>query len=53
MERLRLFLRKITTIVAAVAVFVFAHLQFPGLNDERMEYFEAEKDGLADDFFAA
>ena len=51
MERLWLFLRKITTIVAAVAVVVFALLQFPGLKEGRTAYFTAEKDRLVDEFF--
>ena len=46
MERLWLFLRKITTIVAAVAVIIFVLLQFPGLNAERMKHYEDEKERL-------
>ncbi len=43
LERVWLFLRKITTIVAAVAVVVFVLLQFPGLGDERMAHYQNEK----------
>ncbi len=42
-ERVWLFIRKIITIVAAVAVVVFVLMQFPGISDERMTYYEAEK----------
>ncbi|MGM0681917.1 MAG: ferrous iron transport protein B [Thermodesulfobacteriota bacterium] len=42
-ERVWLFIRKIITIVAAVAVVVFILLQFPGISDERMAYYQAEK----------
>ncbi|MGM0644027.1 MAG: ferrous iron transport protein B [Thermodesulfobacteriota bacterium] len=43
-ERVWLFLRKITTIVAAVAVVLFVMLQFPGLDDKRQAHFEREKE---------
>ena len=43
-ERVWLFIRKIITIVAAVAVVLFVLLQFPGLNNERMVHFTGEKD---------
>ncbi|PIE74643.1 MAG: ferrous iron transport protein B [Deltaproteobacteria bacterium] len=43
-ERVWLFLKKITTIVAAVAVIIFALLQFPGISKERMNYYNAKKD---------
>jgi ferrous iron transport protein B len=42
-ERVWLFIRKITTIVAAVAVVIFVLLQFPGIGDERMAHYEAGK----------
>ncbi|MBS3757939.1 MAG: ferrous iron transport protein B [Desulfobacterales bacterium] len=42
-ERVWLFIRKITTIVAAVAVVVFVLMQFPGISDERTAYYEGEK----------
>ncbi|PIE68775.1 MAG: ferrous iron transport protein B [Deltaproteobacteria bacterium] len=43
-ERVWLFVRKITTIVAAVAVVIFALLQFPGISEERMAMYNAKKD---------
>ncbi len=51
MERVWLFMRKITTIVVAVAVVVFVLLQFPGINEERMAYYHAEKDKAVATFF--
>jgi len=50
-ERVWLFVRKIITIVAAVAVIIFVLLQFPGLSDNRMAYYEAEKDKAIDAFY--
>lgn len=43
-ERVWLFIRKITTIVAAVAVIIFVLLQFPGISKERMAGYNGEKD---------
>ena len=43
-ERVWLFLRKITTIVAAVAVVLFALLQFPGIEEKRQAHFENGKE---------
>ncbi len=43
-ERIWLYIRKITTVVAAVAVVLFVLLQFPGLTLERRAHYEAEKD---------
>ncbi len=51
-QRLWLFLRKITTIVAAVAAVIFVLLQFPGLNAWRMAHYESEKDRLTGDFLS-
>ncbi|MFP3912953.1 MAG: nucleoside recognition domain-containing protein [Desulfobacteraceae bacterium] len=42
-ERVWLFLRKITTIVGAVAVIIFVLMQFPGLSKERMSFYESQK----------
>ncbi|MFO7783310.1 MAG: ferrous iron transport protein B [Thermodesulfobacteriota bacterium] len=50
-ERVWLFIRKITTIVAAVAVVIFVLLQFPGLSDERAAHFEGEKEKALSAFF--
>ena len=43
-ERIWLYIREITTVVAAVAVVLFVLLQFPGLTPERRAHYEAEKD---------
>ncbi|MBI9093196.1 MAG: ferrous iron transport protein B [Desulfobacterium sp.] len=40
LERIWMFLKKIVTIVAAVAVVIFVLLQFPGLNDERKAWYD-------------
>jgi ferrous iron transport protein B len=50
-ERVWLFIRKITTIVVAVAVVVFVLLQFPGIGEERMAHYRAEKEKAATAFF--
>ena len=50
-ERVWLFLRKITTIVAAVAVVIFVLLNFPGLNDERTTFYHEEKENAVNAFF--
>jgi ferrous iron transport protein B len=49
-ERLWLYLRKITTIVAAVAAVIFVLLRFPGLSTERMAYYEDKKNSLIRNF---
>ncbi len=43
-ERVWLFVRKITTIVVAVAVVIFVLLQFPGLSEERMAHYKERQD---------
>ena len=43
-ERVWLFVKKITSIVVAVAVVVYLLLQFPGLSPEREIHFQAEVD---------
>lgn len=43
-ERVWLFLKKIVTVVAAVAVVVFVLINFPGLSDERMAYYQGVSD---------
>ncbi|VBB43335.1 Ferrous iron transport protein B [uncultured Desulfatiglans sp.] len=50
-ERVWLFLRKISTIVAAVAVVLFALLQFPGLSSERMDHYRKLKETALESFF--
>lgn len=42
-ERVWLFIRKIVTIVAAVAVVLFILLQYPGLDDDRLAHYENQK----------
>jgi len=50
-ERVWLFMRKISTIVVAVAVVVFVLLQFPGVGQERMAFYHAEKDKAVAAFY--
>jgi len=50
-ERVWLFVKKISTIVVAVAVIVFALLQFPGIGPERMAHYRAEQEKAAAAFF--
>lgn len=44
LQKVWLFVKKITSIVAAVAVIVFALLRFPGVGEEAMHQFEARAD---------
>lgn len=53
LERTWLFLRKIATVVAAVATVIFGLLQFPGLSAERVAHYEAEKEQLVARFRVA
>ena len=39
-QRVWVYIRKVVTIVLAVAVVLFAMLQFPGLNSEKTKYYE-------------
>jgi len=43
-ERIWLYIKKIITVVAAVAVILFVLLQFPGLSDESMKGYRAQMD---------
>ena len=52
-ERIWLYVRKITTVVAAVAVVLFVLLHFPGLSPERRAHYEAEKDRAVKAFLDA
>lgn len=52
-ERLWLFLKKIVTVVLAVAVVVFALISFPGPDQERMDYYYGQMDASADRFISA
>ncbi|MCA1792979.1 MAG: ferrous iron transport protein B [Desulfobacteraceae bacterium] len=51
LERVWLFIRKITTIVVALAVVIFVLLQFPGIEPERMAIYEDRKNAAMDTFF--
>ncbi len=50
-ERVWLFIRKIITIVAAVAVVIFVLLQFPGLSNDQKAHYESEKDKAIATFY--
>ncbi len=50
-ERVWLFVRKIITIVAAVAVVIFLLLQFPGLSAEREHHYALEKERVVNTFY--
>lgn len=50
-ERVWLFIRKIITIVAAVAVVIFVLLQFPGLSHQRQAHYAAEASQAKQRFF--
>lgn len=49
-ERVWMYIRKITTVVAAVAVVLFALLQFPGIDAQSLAGFEARKDASVAEF---
>ena len=49
-ERVWLYIRKITTVVVAVAIVLFAMLQFPGVPPESMNSYEARKDAAVSTF---
>ena len=44
LERVWMFIKKITSIVVALAVVIFILLQFPGISPERYTDFQAQKD---------
>ena len=50
-ERVWLFIKKIITIVAVIAIVIFILLQFPGLSDEKMAYYDTEKDRAIAGFY--
>ncbi|NLL36782.1 MAG: ferrous iron transport protein B [Fretibacterium sp.] len=52
-ERVWLYIRKITTVVVAIAVVLFVLLHFPGLTPERKTHYEAEKDQAVQAFLAS
>jgi ferrous iron transport protein B len=49
-ERTWLFMKKIVTVVAAVAVVVFVLINFPGLTEERRAFFAGEQAAVIDRF---
>ena len=49
-ERILVYIQKITTVVAAVAVVLFVLLQYPGLSDERMAFYENQRDEAIEQF---
>ncbi len=53
LERIWMYLRKITTIVAAVASIIFVLLQFPGLSAERQVHYAGEQQRLLAQYRAA
>ncbi len=53
LERTWLYVQKIVTVVAAVAVILFALMQFPGVSQQRMAEFDAQAQHALDAFFAA
>lgn len=53
LERIWMYLRKITTIVAAVASIIFVLLQFPGLSAERQVQFVGEQQRMLAQYRAA
>ena len=50
-ERVWLFIRKIVTIVAAIAIIIFVLLQFPGLSDDRKAHYTKEKEQATAKFY--
>ncbi len=50
-ERVWLFIRKIITIVAVIAIIIFVLLQFPGLSNERKAYYSTQKDLVTANFY--
>jgi ferrous iron transport protein B len=50
-ERVWLFVQKIITIVAAVAVIIFVLLQFPGLSKDRTAHYDSQKEAAIASFF--
>ena len=51
-ERVWLFLKKIVTVVAAVAVVVFVLINYPGLTESRLEHYQGLRDKSVEEFMA-
>ncbi|WP_147822468.1 ferrous iron transport protein B [Salidesulfovibrio onnuriiensis] len=49
-ERIWLFVKKIVTVVVAVAVVIFVLINFPGVGKERMAFYEAKRDAAVSKF---
>ncbi|MEA1969879.1 MAG: ferrous iron transport protein B [Thermodesulfobacteriota bacterium] len=49
-ERIWVFLKKIVTIVAAVAIVIFVLLQFPGLDETRQQWYQNKAETAISDF---
>lgn len=49
-ERIWLFVKKIVTVVVAVAVVIFVLINFPGLGRERMAVYETKRDAAIESF---
>ena len=52
-SRIWLFLKKILTIIIAVAIIIFALINFPGLSKDREAYYEKEQEKLEQQFMKA
>lgn len=50
-DRVWLYLKKIVTIVAAVAVVLFVLIQFPGISDEKQKEFDNRANKMQSDFY--
>ncbi|MBQ7738748.1 MAG: ferrous iron transport protein B [Desulfovibrionaceae bacterium] len=51
--RIWLFLKKITTIIIAVAIIIFVLINFPNLSQERQDYYHREQEKLEQQFMQA
>lgn len=51
-ERVWLFMKKIVTIVAAVAVVIFALIQFPGLPGDRQDFYAGQETAAVEKFWS-
>lgn len=49
-ERVWVYIKKVCTIVIAVAVILFVLLQFPGLSDEKLAHYAAQEQNLLEKF---
>ncbi|RRD69202.1 MULTISPECIES: ferrous iron transport protein B [unclassified Desulfovibrio] len=52
-DRIWMFVRKIGSVVVAVAIIVFMLVSFPGLPAERMAHYQREQQSMEDEFGAA